>query len=212
MRTFDQLRKLSVFAALLWCGALTLPFHVFAQQTSGLIPSTALAREALVNLSGTYASTAAEPWYGAWGTREFSFQEGRWSLKFVFALDPKMERPVFAFRTHGTYYLGVQNKSVPNAFNALFTEDAKFVTLLTSERELANKFRFANCGLVANQEKDISIDGCANWKPVMQCGQDHDLLALTSTGGVQFGVRPMNNDMCTADKRPSALLQPVSKR
>jgi hypothetical protein len=169
-------------------------------------------RHTLANLTGIYASTAPEPWYGAWGTREFKFDNGNWSLNFVFALDSKMQMRVFEFRTVGTYYLGVQSKDAPKAFNALFTEDAKFVTLLTKDTALANKFGFGACGLTLDVEKDISISGCANWRPVAVCGQDHDLLALDSKGGLNFGVRPMDNDMCTSAKRPKALLPAVFKR
>ncbi len=61
----------------------------------------------------------------------------------------------------------------------------------------------ADCGLTPNLETDISETGCAAWRPVSVCGQDHDLIAMTE-GGVQFGVRPADNDMCTADKRPTA--------
>lgn len=38
------------------------------------------------------------------------------------------------------------------------------------------------------------------------CGVDHDLFALDDTG-LRFGVRPADNDMCSEDKTPTALLQ-----
>jgi hypothetical protein len=193
--------------------ALTLISAMIGNAVSQTTEQTSMQdRHALANLAGTYASVAPEPWYGAWGTREFKFDNGSWSLNFVFALDPKMQMRVFEFRTAGTYYLGVQSKDAPKAFNALFTEDTKFVTLLTKDAALANKFGFSGCGLTPDVEKDISISGCANWKPVAVCGQDHDLLALDSKGGLNFGVRPMDNDMCTAAKRPKALLPAVFKR
>jgi hypothetical protein len=184
--------------------ALTLSTVVIGSALGQSTEQTSIQdRHALANLTGTYSSTAPEPWYGAWGIREFKFDNGSWSLKFVFALDPKMQMRVFEFRTVGTYYLGIQNKDVPKAF--------KFVTLLTKDAALANKFGFKSCGLIADVEKDISISGCANWKPVAVCGQDHDLLALDSKGGLSFGVRPMDNDMCTSAKRPKALLPAVFK-
>jgi hypothetical protein len=183
--------------------------HVMSKTTE---QASMQARHALANLAGTYASTVSEPWYGAWGTREFTFDNGKWSLNFVFALDPKMQMRVFEFRTFGTYYLGVQSKDVPSAFNALFTEDAKFVTLLTKDAALASKFGFGACGLTPDVEKEISITGCANWKPVAVCGQDHDLLALDPNGGLNFGARPKDNDMCTPEKRPKAILPAVFKR
>jgi hypothetical protein len=69
----------------------------------------------------------------------------------------------------------------------------------------------ADCGLTPNLETDISATGCAAWRPVAFCGEDHDLLALTAEG-LHFGVRPADNDMCVPDRRPTALLPAVVAR
>jgi hypothetical protein len=172
---------------------------------------TAQDRSALSVLSGTYRSTATEAWYGAYGTREFSFINGRWSLKFVLALDPEMKAKVFEFRTQGPYYIGLASKAVPRAFDALFIEESKHVTLRARDAKIVQAFGLTGCDLQADVEKDVSAQGCAGWKPVSVCREDHDLLSLTEAGGLQFGERPRDNDMCTADKRPKALLQPVVK-
>ena len=169
-------------------------------------------RVALERLSGTYASSAPERWGEAWGTREFSFERGAWSLRFVLALDPQMAMPVFEFRTHGPYQVLAASRQVPGAFDAVFFEDAKYVTLRTADAKLAAAFGLAGCGLTPGVEKDISMAGCAAWKPVAQCREDHDLLALAADGGLHFGVRPRDNDMCAAGKRPAALLPAVIKR
>lgn len=182
---------------------------------AGAAPAAARAihdRATLSTLSGTWASTQPEPWYGAWGTREFTFDRGQWSLRFTFALDPAMKTPVFEFRTGGPYYIAQSSRSVAGAFEAVFMEDAKFVTLRTRDPRLVQATGLAACGLVADVEKDISAQGCAGWKPVAQCREDHDLLALGDGGGLHFGVRPRDNDMCTSDKRPTALLPAVMRR
>lgn len=168
-------------------------------------------RAELEALDGTYASTAPEPWYGGYGTRSFQFKDGRWSLVFTHALDPAMARPTFRFRTEGPYRVGAPSAAVPGAFEAVFGERVKYVTLLTADEAVIRGFGFATCGLKTGVEVDISVTGCAGWKPVAQCGEDHDLLAI-SRDGLHFGVRPRDNDMCTPDKRPTALLVPVVKR
>lgn len=168
-------------------------------------------RTQLENLSGVYASPAPEPWYGGFGTRKFSFNDGQWSLVFTHALDAKMEAPTFRFRTAGPYRVDAASAAVPGAFDAIFYEDVKYVTLLNPDPGLAKAFGFADCGLKLNEEVDISKTGCASWKPVSVCREDHDLLAI-SDAGLQFGVRPGDNDMCTADRRPTALLQPVVRQ
>ena len=168
-------------------------------------------REALEGLSGRYASAAPEPWYGGHGLRDFSFGEGRWSLVFTHALDPEMRRPSFAFRTFGPYRVGAPSAAVPGAFEAVFTEERKLVTLLTDDPRVIAAFGFAGCGLRPGVEVDVSERGCAGWRPVAACAEDHDLLALDARG-LHFGVRPRDNDMCTAERRPTALLPPVPPR
>ena len=66
------------------------------------------------------------------------------------------------------------------------------------------------CALTYNLETDISETGCAAWRPVSVCGEDHDILAMTDAG-LHFGVRPPDNDMCTEDRRPTALLPVVAR-
>lgn len=108
---------------------------------------TASGRAALESLSGTYASTAPEPWYGGYGTRQFTFDRGTWSLVFTHALDAAMQAPTFRFRTKGPYEIGAASATVAGAFEAVFYEDVKYVTLLTTDASLIAAFGFANCGL-----------------------------------------------------------------
>lgn len=162
-------------------------------------------------LSGTFQSAAAEPWYGGFGFREFVFADGRWSLVFTHALDPGMTMRTFQFRTGGAYEVGAASEAVAGAFRTRFDEDWKRLTLLTPDAGLAAAMGLAACGLTPNLEADISETGCAGWKPVAECGEDHDLLAL-SPEGLHFGVRPADNDMCDASKTPAALLPAVVRR
>jgi hypothetical protein len=168
-------------------------------------------RGQLESLSGTYASSASERWYGGHGTRRFTFDRGRWSLVFTHALDQDMRNRTFQFRTEGPYRIGAASASVPGAFEAVFYEEVKYVTLLSADPAIVSAFGFAGCGLSLNVEIDISKSGCAGWKPVSECREDHDLLAV-SAAGLQFGVRPRDNDMCSPDRRPTALLQPVVRQ
>jgi hypothetical protein len=168
-------------------------------------------RAALEALTGTFHSASVEEWYGGYGTREFVFSDGQWSLTFIHALDPAMTQRTFQFRTGGAYKVGQESESVSGAFHTVFDEDRKHLTLLTPVSEIAAAMGMADCGLTVNLEVDISETGCAAWRPVSVCGEDHDLLAL-SNEGLHFGVRPADNDMCTADKTPTALLTAVVAR
>jgi hypothetical protein len=162
-------------------------------------------------LSGTYASSSVEDWYGGFGIREFVFDKGTWSLIFTHALDRKMTQRTFQFRTGGSYDVTKPSLTVKGAFHGVFNENWKHVTLLSSNPQVVARLGMADCKLSVNLETDISKTGCAAWKPVSECGQDHDLIAMDAKG-VYFGVRPRDNDMCTPDKTPTALLPPVIAR
>ena len=174
-------------------------------------PAEQAGSEALRALHGTWVSPAVEEWYGGFGTREFVFAEGRWSLIFTHALDPQMTMRTFQFRTGGAYRVEEPSPVVKGAFHAVFDEDWKHLTLLTPVPEIVAAMGLADCGLTLNLETDISATGCAAWRPVAVCGEDNDLLALTAEG-LHFGVRPADNDMCTPDRRPTALLPAVVAR
>ncbi len=162
---------------------------------------------ALAALNGTYISPTVEPWYGGFGRREFVFADGQWSLTFTHALDPAMTMRTFQFRTGGGYQI-TGPSTVPGAFEATFDEDWKHLTQLTTIPEVVAGMGLASCNLTPNLEADISATGCAAWPSVADCGQDFDLLAMDAKG-VYFGVRPDDNDMCTPEGRPTALLMPV---
>lgn len=169
-------------------------------------------KTSLQKLTGTYKDLTPVGWgRGTFGTREFTFSKGRWTLNFILALDPGMKNQVFIFRTVGTYKVLDKSAIVPGAYNALFLEDSKFVTLKTADNNLAQAFGLAQCGLIKDVEKDISATGCSLWKPVKLCNEDHDLLSLDKDGRLFFGIRPADNDMCTVEKRPTRLNEPVVK-
>lgn len=165
------------------------------------------AKAELETLNGTFVSPGVEQWYGGYGKREFVFRDGTWSLIFTHAVDQSMTQRTFQFRTGGAYEVG-ESSAVGGAYEAVFGEDWKHVTLLTSDPDLTAAMGLAECGLTVNLETDISESGCAAWKSVAECSLDHDLLALTPEG-LHLGVRPADNDMCTPDRRPAALLPPV---
>ena len=165
----------------------------------------------LENLSGTYQDLEPYAYGNAFGQRVFTFDKGTWTLEFTLGLDPKLENQVFQFRTYGSYKVTGPSTVVDGAYNAVFGEDKKFVTLKTDNPQLIEAFGFASCGLTPKIEKDISIDGCSLWKPVTECPADFDLLALDEEGLLYFGVRPADNDMCSPENRPTSLTPAVSK-
>jgi len=165
----------------------------------------------LENLSGTYMDLTPYAYGEAFGQRIFTFDKGTWTLNFTLGLDPNLENKVFEFRTVGTYSVLNPSSVLDNAYNALFLEDKKFLTLKTDDPALIQAFGFSDCGLTPNEEKDISATGCSAWAAVTECNEDHDLLSLDDEGLLYFGVRPPDNNMCTEDKRPTSLTPGVTR-
>lgn len=167
-------------------------------------------REELMAVTGTFRSAAPEEWYGGYGTREFTFADGQWHLIFTHALDPEMTMRTFQFRTGGPFEIREPSEAVLGAYHGVFHEDWKHVTLLTDDAGIVAGMGMADCALTYNLETDISKTGCGHWMPVAECGEDHDLFAMDETG-VYFGVRPRDNNMCTEDRTPTALLPVVAR-
>lgn len=191
---------------------LALSLTLFTCAEDGAPPMNQGDRTALQNLDGTYLDETPYAYGEAFGQRAFTFNNGEWTLDFTLALDPAMELPVFRFRTFGTYEVLEASTVVPNAYNTLFREEKKFLTLLTDNPDLIQAFGFVPCGLDKGIERDISATGCSGWAAVADCNEDHDLLALDENGLLYFGERPADNNMCTPDRRPTVLTPPVTKQ
>jgi hypothetical protein len=176
---------------------------------AGAACAAPLDAPALAGLNGTWASTVPEPWYGGYGTREFVFSGGTWQLIFTHALDRDMTMRTFQFRTGGDYRVGAPGPA--GSYATDFDEDWKHLTVYTTDPGLQKAFGVDQCALTPNLEADISDTGCAAWRAVAVCGTDHDLLKVDGDA-MYFGVRPADNDMCTPDKRPTALLPPIMRQ
>ncbi len=162
----------------------------------------------LQTISGTYRSSAPEPWYGGYGIREFIMRDGTWELIFTHAMDPQMLNRTFQYRAAGPYKILGPSEDVENAYQGHFTYEWKHVTMLTSNPELQAAYGLSDCGLTLNLEADISQSGCGHWRPVAACASDYDLIAAHDSG-IFWGVRAEDNNMCTPDKTPKALLPMV---
>lgn len=190
---------------------LTLLLLLFSCTDDDTTVAEDTAKEQLQQLSGTYMDLEPYAYGEAFGQRIFTFGDGTWTLRFTLGLDPQLAQPVFEFRTYGTYEVLEPSAVVAEAYEALFLEEKKFLTLKTDNEQLATAFGLASCGLEPNVEKDISVEGCALWAAVAVCNEDHDLLSLDEEGLLYFGERPADNNMCTADRRPTALTPAVTK-
>jgi hypothetical protein len=161
-------------------------------------------------LDGNWTSVKAENLGNAYGYREFNFKKDSWELKFTMFGDEAMKMPLFTFRATGKYEVGKKESAVKGTMPAVFYFDKKFVTLRSDNPDVVKNMGFSACDLKLNEEKEITANGCSFLVSKQVCGQEFDLISI-KVGQLFLGSRPADGSMCTEDKRPTALGEPLKK-
>jgi hypothetical protein len=164
------------------------------------------------NYSGHWVSAATENMGNStWGFRDFNMGKENWEIKFTLYFDSSKTKPVFTFRGVGSYSITGKSTSVAEADEATFRFEKKYVTLHIADTSVIKNFGFAYCNLPVNKEKDITANGCSFLTSQAVCAQEFDLVALKN-GKLFLGKRPADGNMCSKDKRPIALGNPLIKK
>lgn len=162
-------------------------------------------------MTGNWVSTAPEKTAtGNFGIRKFTFNKKTWEVQYTIYLDSGLNYPVFMFRANGDYNLEGLSKIVPKTYNAIFRFSKKYITLKTIDTGLIKKFGLSSCNLAYNEEKDITVTGCAYLTSKGVCAQEYDLVSIQH-GQVFLGARPASGGMCEESKRPTSLSLPLKK-
>ena len=181
--------------------------EVKASQTPSTDPSTSsskgsdLTEEMLV---GTWKGVCY-PSNGSFAQLTFRMTKSDWDLDYIVYGDKDCsEKAKFmAVNIQGPYTLGEKSKAGENAREGTFAFSKKTVT---AAQEAAVGFLKKTC-----QFKEVKVGkaidltaGCSGLGayPLAQCAQDYDLV-MVKGDLLHFGKRPKDNNMCTADKRPS---------
>jgi hypothetical protein len=105
----------------------------------------------------------------------------------------------------GSYTVGAASAAVPGAFEITFAVDERGAT---ADSAAAAKALSKSCGakFKAGKAVDVSAKGCdaIGLKAKEACGSEFDLVTVEGDA-VKFGVRPADNDLCSAEKRPTAI-------
>lgn len=130
-----------------------------------------------------------------------------WVLAVDAFRDPACRKHAAQLRTEGGYELVAPSSVVAGAWDARV--DFAQRTLTVDDAATA-KAMAKTCRLGARprpkQPVDVLARGCPGLRvhPVATCAADHDVVALVG-GALQLGVRPPDNDLCMAARRPTAL-------
>jgi len=162
------------------------------------------------DLKGTWTSAVCESMPNADGSktyfkRIFNMTEKDWALKFETFGDEGCTSRLFTARFEGPYTLLKDSEKVEGATEGDFGFARHYMT--AHVQPVADWFQGANCGAApwkVGEEQETSTKGCVFLRPVSACGTDHDIVKVEGNK-LFFGQRPADGDMCTPDKRPTAL-------
>lgn len=161
---------------------------------------------AAADLVGTWAGPCfpSPQGDGSYNKLTFTFTETSWELDYSAFGDDACTVQFLTVDIAGDYTLEGASESVEGARNGVFGFSTKTVT---PHIEDAVGVVNGACGVetaAVGAALDIS-GGCAGLGayPIADCGSDYDIVRLNEDGTLAFGARPADNNMCTADKRPT---------
>jgi hypothetical protein len=165
-------------------------------------------------LAGTWVSPTCESiGNNNYIQRHFTLTDNTWELNLHAFGDAQCQAKLFTARITGPYTLVQDSALVAGATEGNFGFGEIYMT--PHIQPLADAFQNGKCGSgtwKVGEEQRTSDTGCLFFKPTSACATDHDLVKVQGDQ-LFFGQRPADSDMCTPDKRPTALTAlPVVKR
>lgn len=165
----------------------------------------ACADDPTLDLAGRWESPCVDPGTGQAFRLRFDLTAATWGLDYESFGDAACAAPALVVRIEGPYTVTGPSAAVPEAHEARFAFARKTVTPHSAG---AAAFLGQACGggsFTAGTATDIS-GGCPGlgMHPIASCAADYDVVAREGDQ-LRFGARPADNDMCTEDRRPTAL-------
>lgn len=178
----------------------------------GSAPHTAPDASAVPDLAGRWESPCVDPGSGKALRLSFDLTGTTWQLAYDSFDDAACTQPMLTVNIDGAYAVLRSSPVVTGAFDARFGFAHKSVT---PKADAAVGFLPQACGggtYAVGVATDIAA-GCAGLGsyPIASCPADFDLVSRDGDH-LRFGARPADNNMCTEDKRPTALSPIVVER
>lgn len=146
---------------------------------------------------------------------DFDLGAEDWRLDYVTHGDAACEAPLVTVAIAGTYALAAPSAVVDGAWEARFAFTAKTIRPeVDALRDYLNSLD--GCGsvdFVTGVAQDVYGPGCPAFGmyPRARCDADHDLVRRDGDD-LYFGARPADNDMCSPERRPTALSAAPNRR
>lgn len=148
---------------------------LMAACASAALFTPALAGD-LVSVDGRWTSVAPEAQGGIYATREFQFDDGRWSVIYRTFADEAASQPLFRINVSGAYVIGGLSATVEGAREGIFPALQRDLTA-ESPAGVA-MFADMGCTLEEGVVKHLVDEGCGFLPPLMQVMGEYDLVAF----------------------------------
>ena len=182
--------------------------------TSSDVRSSGGDGSSALDLSGRWRNACTPNGSGGGFSLDFEFTASEWKLDYVTYAEPACATRMVTVHIEGPYELGARSAQVSSAYDAVFRFTRKTVTAHSAGAVgFLSGLPMCTGPFEVGVARDIGASGCAGLgqRPIAACGQDYDLVSVEGDA-LRFGQRPADNDMCTAEKRPSALAPVSSQR
>ncbi|MDP3278686.1 MAG: hypothetical protein Q8Q09_26080 [Deltaproteobacteria bacterium] len=182
--------------------------------TNGDVRTSGGDASAALDLAGRWRNACTPNGSGGGFSLDFELTASEWRLDYVTYAEPACATRMVTVHIEGPYEIGARSAQVSGASEAVFRFTRKTVTAHNAGAVgFLSGLPMCTGPFEVDVARDISASGCAGLgqRPVAACAQDYDLVSVEGDS-LRFGQRPADNDMCTADKRPSALAPVSSQR
>ena len=193
-----------VALALAGCpGGQTKPDNALAATTPPIVGAWASSCFGVANEDGT----------DGFAQLVFDMKPTTWALDYTMFSDDACSARLGTFHIDGPWVVERPSTTLPGAFEARFDFATRTVTPHV-DGYIAFLQSMA-CGqppYAVGTPQDVLAAGCPalGFQPVAACPSDYDLVFVNGST-LQFGARPADNNMCTPDRRPTALGAPLTE-
>jgi len=159
-------------------------------------------------LVGSWQGSCFDAGNGNHAQLTFAIDEARWAVDYTLHGDAACTAPMGNVHIAGPYEIAGASAKVTGASEGIFEFDTR-----TIEPKVQGFADFLNSldgcgdgGFQVGVAQDVYAKGCpalGNY-PQSMCTADYDVVRVDATS-LQFGKRPADNNMCSADKRPAEL-------
>jgi len=157
---------------------------------------------------GDWQDTCFDAGNGQHAQLTFHIDASRWAVDYIVHGDATCTAPLGDVHIAGPYEILGASAKVAGASEGVFSFDTRTVTPKAQGfADFLNGLEGCGAGgFAVGVAADIAATGCAplGSYPQAMCPADYDVVTA-SADTLQFGKRPADNNMCSAEKRPTEL-------